>query len=285
MEETIRTAHRDPIPGRRLTPLECCRLQGYPDGWCKGLESADPAEEEISRWEKVFAAWEAVQGKRKPKTRKLIINWLRHPNTDAAEYMAYGNSVAVPCAFSFSTYRVGSGRELSNEKFWDWIKNEDTGLRELWLEGVIGKIAWGRRGHARDLQGGNCTPEAARRPPHHSRAATASLASPDLHLAHDYPRSDPSRSTACRQRCSVIAMAARPWHEPTALMMGTILTTAMGDEEEMQKNRLLSEVMVSIINARTDQKRLSGRSFPASWSRNWLTPTRRRSWASATMVL
>lgn len=27
------------------------------------------------------------------------IKWLRHPNTDAAEYKAYGNSVAVPCVF------------------------------------------------------------------------------------------------------------------------------------------------------------------------------------------
>ena len=99
---------------RRLTPLECCRLQGYPDGWCKGLESADPAEEEISRWEKVFAAWDAVQGKRKPKTRKQIINWLRHPNTDAAEYKAYGNSVAVPCVFFILAGIVwAAGRELS----------------------------------------------------------------------------------------------------------------------------------------------------------------------------
>jgi DNA (cytosine-5)-methyltransferase 1 len=99
---------------RRLTPLECCRLQGYPDGWCKGLESADPAEEEISRWEKVFAAWDAVQGKRKPKTRKQIINWLRHPNTDAAEYKAYGNSVAVPCVFFILAGIVwAAGKELS----------------------------------------------------------------------------------------------------------------------------------------------------------------------------
>ena len=99
---------------RRLTPLECCRLQGYPDGWCKGLESADPAEEEISRWEKVFAAWDAVQGKRKPKARKQIINWLRHPNTDAAEYKAYGNSVAVPCVFFILAGIVwAAGKELS----------------------------------------------------------------------------------------------------------------------------------------------------------------------------
>ena len=62
----------------------------------------------------MFAAWDAVQGKRKPKTRKQIINWLRHPNTDAAEYKAYGNSVAVTCVFFILAGIVwAAGRELS----------------------------------------------------------------------------------------------------------------------------------------------------------------------------
>ena len=39
---------------RRLTPDECCRLQGYPDGWCKDLESEDPNEDEILFWTEVF---------------------------------------------------------------------------------------------------------------------------------------------------------------------------------------------------------------------------------------
>lgn len=29
---------------RRLTPLECCRLQGFPDDWCAGIPHADSAE-------------------------------------------------------------------------------------------------------------------------------------------------------------------------------------------------------------------------------------------------
>ena len=84
---------------RRLTPMECCRLQGYPDDWCSDLGEENPSDEEITRWERIFAAWDAIQGKRKPKTRKQIVKWLRHPNTDAAEYKAYGNSIAVPCVF------------------------------------------------------------------------------------------------------------------------------------------------------------------------------------------
>lgn len=29
---------------RRLTPLECCRLQGFPDWWCDGAEGSDSAQ-------------------------------------------------------------------------------------------------------------------------------------------------------------------------------------------------------------------------------------------------
>lgn len=85
---------------RRLTPDECCRLQGYPDGWCKGLESTVPTEDEILFWEDVFRQWDAVNGKpNRKRSRNAIVKWLKAPNTDAAEYKAYGNSVAVPCVF------------------------------------------------------------------------------------------------------------------------------------------------------------------------------------------
>ena len=29
---------------RRLTPLECCRLQGFPDWWTEGVEGSDSAQ-------------------------------------------------------------------------------------------------------------------------------------------------------------------------------------------------------------------------------------------------
>lgn len=50
---------------RRLTPMECCRLQGYPDGW------AD------------IGTWTDSKGR-------------THETTDAAQYKAYGNSIAIP---------------------------------------------------------------------------------------------------------------------------------------------------------------------------------------------
>ena len=85
---------------RRLTPDECCRLQGYPDGWCKDLESEDPDEAEIRFWTDVFQEWDAINGKPdKVRSRNAILKWLTAPNSDAAEYKAYGNSVAVPCVF------------------------------------------------------------------------------------------------------------------------------------------------------------------------------------------
>ena len=85
---------------RRLTPDECCRLQGYPDGWCKNLESDDPCEDEILFWTEVFREWDAINGKPdRVRSRNAIVKWLTAPNSDAAEYKAYGNSVAVPCVF------------------------------------------------------------------------------------------------------------------------------------------------------------------------------------------
>ena len=85
---------------RRLTPDECCRLQGYPDGWCKGLETTNPSEEDIRFWTDIFSEWDAINGKpERVRTRNSIVKWLTSPNSDAAEYKAYGNSVAVPCVF------------------------------------------------------------------------------------------------------------------------------------------------------------------------------------------
>ena len=32
---------------RRLTPIECARLQGFPDWWCSDLEEENPTDEDI----------------------------------------------------------------------------------------------------------------------------------------------------------------------------------------------------------------------------------------------
>ena len=83
---------------RRLTPTECARLQGFPDWWCAGLETEEPAEEEIEFWREVFETHRLVTGSAaKPKTRVQIVKWLKGPHADSAEYKLWGNGVALPC--------------------------------------------------------------------------------------------------------------------------------------------------------------------------------------------
>lgn len=56
---------RDDLIARRLTPLECERLQGYPDGWTH------------------IGDWTDSNGK-------------VHKDSDAVKYKALGNSIALP---------------------------------------------------------------------------------------------------------------------------------------------------------------------------------------------
>lgn len=82
---------------RRLTPKECGRLQGFPDGWCDGLETESPSSEELKFWTEVFETYRKVVTKAtKPRSEKQIRKWLASPHTDSAEYKMWGNGVALP---------------------------------------------------------------------------------------------------------------------------------------------------------------------------------------------
>ena len=82
---------------RRLTPTECARLQGFPDWWCSGLETPEPAEQDIESWKEVFETHrKVITGASKPKTDAQIIRWLKDPHSDSAEYKMWGNGVALP---------------------------------------------------------------------------------------------------------------------------------------------------------------------------------------------
>ena len=92
----------DPLPDepayivRRLTPVECARLQGFPDWWCMGLETENPTEADITFWTDVFETHRRINNPEgKPKTRSQIEKWLRHPHTDSAEYKLWGNGVCL----------------------------------------------------------------------------------------------------------------------------------------------------------------------------------------------
>lgn len=85
---------------RRLTPVECARLQGFPDWWCADLAIPDPSDEEIAFWMEVWETWRQITNpKGKPKTEKQIRKWLADPYTDSAEYKLWGNGVSEPVVF------------------------------------------------------------------------------------------------------------------------------------------------------------------------------------------
>ena len=85
---------------RRLTPLECCRLQGFPDYWCKDIEVENPTDEELEFWRNVFETHrQVVNPNGKPKTEKQIRKWLKSKHSESAEYKMWGNGVALPCVF------------------------------------------------------------------------------------------------------------------------------------------------------------------------------------------
>ena len=85
---------------RRLTPLECCRLQGFPDWWCSDLGTENPTAEEMQFWREVFETHRKVMGTtKKSKTDNQIRKWLANPHTDSAEYKMWGNGVALPCVY------------------------------------------------------------------------------------------------------------------------------------------------------------------------------------------
>ena len=86
---------------RRLTPLECERLQGFPDFWTDIPGQTEATQEELEFWRDVWLTWDKTQAedseKVKPRTDKSILKWLKNPTSDSAQYKALGNSVAVPC--------------------------------------------------------------------------------------------------------------------------------------------------------------------------------------------
>lgn len=84
---------------RRLTPLECCRLQGFPDNWAEELGIPEPTQEDIDHWREVFRTqMEAMGESKKEKTDNQIRQWLKDPESDSAKYKMWGNGIALPCA-------------------------------------------------------------------------------------------------------------------------------------------------------------------------------------------
>lgn len=84
---------------RRITPLECCRLQGFPDGWGDLPEKERLSEEEVQFWQTVRDTYARVNGKAtKSYISSALLKWYNKLHTDSAEYKMWGNGIALPCA-------------------------------------------------------------------------------------------------------------------------------------------------------------------------------------------
>lgn len=91
---------------RRLMPIECGRLQGFPDGWGE-IEQlpADMPEEAAAFWRGVYTTDCAIKGKRAQKSILERVDklaaWHNSLHTDSAEYKMWGNGMALPNALFF----------------------------------------------------------------------------------------------------------------------------------------------------------------------------------------
>lgn len=102
---------------RRLTPLECCRLQGYPDGWTENIKFDALSQEQVDQLEQVRRTWAEVNDKKyKPcKDRDALRKWFEGLRTDSAEYKAYGNSLAIPCSYDVIRRVANAIKEAKTE--------------------------------------------------------------------------------------------------------------------------------------------------------------------------
>lgn len=85
---------------RRLIPLECERLQGYPDGWTELPKIEDMSDEDYLFFLKVFSLDKEIRGKpvKKPPTKSSLVKWYNKLDCDGNRYRQLGNSLAIPCA-------------------------------------------------------------------------------------------------------------------------------------------------------------------------------------------
>lgn len=84
---------------RRLTPLECCRLQGFPDGWGIPEHKDNLSDEELAFWQQVRDTCAGIAGKPSRKySAEALTKWYNSLHTDSAEYKMWGNGIALPCA-------------------------------------------------------------------------------------------------------------------------------------------------------------------------------------------
>lgn len=85
---------------RRLIPLECERLQGFPDNWTELPKIKDMTNEEYNFFLRAFLLDKAIKGQaqKKPPTKASLVKWYNKLDCDGNRYKMCGNSLAIPCA-------------------------------------------------------------------------------------------------------------------------------------------------------------------------------------------
>lgn len=103
---------------RRLTTLECCRLQGYQDGWTENISFDALSREQVDQLEQIRKTWAEANGKNyKPcKNADALRKWFEGLRTDSAEYKAYGNSLAIPCSYDVISRVAKEIRRTNSER-------------------------------------------------------------------------------------------------------------------------------------------------------------------------
>lgn len=98
---------------RRLTPLECERLQGFPDRWTETPKIESLSDNEYKFWLGVYERDKSIRGKKyKIPTKEQLIKWYNKLDCDGNRYKMLGNSVAIPCVF----YILNNIAELQERK-------------------------------------------------------------------------------------------------------------------------------------------------------------------------
>jgi DNA (cytosine-5)-methyltransferase 1 len=113
---------------RRLTPLECERLQGFPDNWTNIPPQTDVTEEDLTFWRTVWDEWDDMNGKKR-HSDKQIVKWLKSEPADSARYKALGNSIALP-PWRFVLSRIRAQGAVTMGSLFDGI----SGFVSIWAE-------------------------------------------------------------------------------------------------------------------------------------------------------
>ena len=84
---------------RKLTPLECERLQGFPDNWTCLETKKCMSDEEYYFWLEVYNNDKILRNKTflKDISKDQLLKWYNKLKCDNSRYKALGNSIAIPC--------------------------------------------------------------------------------------------------------------------------------------------------------------------------------------------